>query len=191
MKQYARMVKYFNNSINGSHIDLLDIFQEVYIYFFELVKEFQVGGKVYFVWYLRRYFFYFLSNRFKMNKKEQIDVNSLDAPTLDHDNQMNTFLEVMQEKEVKNVIEQSNRFSTSLETTMIYKVTVENFKKNVMSNPKHFKNKDVQTICVEIFTIYFMEKQTDKSRIATMLGIPVQKVRYYLNKVIELYKDFS
>lgn len=179
-----RITKYFNTSINGFHMDMQDVYQELYIHFFELVNSFDIKGDVYFVIYLKNYIFYWLANKFNMNKREQVSQVSLDKENFDD---MDTS-DNAAEKEFANT---QMFIENTIEYKVLGKMIMDDFDRNVMQNSKNFRSKEIHDICYQVYHMFFIEKKTNRTDIADIMGISQQKVRYYLDKVIRLYRAYN
>jgi hypothetical protein len=182
-KNIERINKYFNTSINGFHMDMEDVYQELYIHFFELVNSFDIHGDIYFVIYLRNYIFYWLSNKFNMKKKEQISQVSIDK-------EINEDYDIVDNSIEKEIAQNQLHIENTIEYKILNKMLMDDFDKKVMQNPKNFRSKEIHEICYKVYRMFFIENKTNRTDIANIIGISQQKVRYYLNKVIRLYRSY-
>lgn len=182
-KNMERINKYFNTSINGFHMDMQDVYQELYIHFFELVNSFDIHGDIYFVIYLRNYIFYWLANKFNMNKREQVAQVSLDKDSFEESDNSDSSIE----KEIANT---QLFIENTIEYRILSKMLMDDFDKKVMQNPRNFRSKEIHEICYKVYRMFFIEKKTNRTDIADIIGISQQKVRYYLDKVIRLYRAY-
>jgi hypothetical protein len=192
-RRYDKIEQYFSTSVNGTHLDLTDVYQDLFSYFFELIEEFDHTTDVYFVIYLRTYLSFWLSNKFKMNKKEMISQVSLEKTMVDSNDDGDrpiTYLESIQTFEVDQSSNLRNQFSFNHEDVLIDQFIVEKFEKEIMGNSSNFKNETTFALCQEIYNLYFKEKKHNKSDIARHIGVSQQKVRYYLDKILRMLKNF-
>lgn len=189
VKNRNRIRAYFNLSIQGMHQDMLDVYQEVYICFFDLIYKYRAGEDVYFVWYLNKYLYYWLSNRYKVNKKEQIKMTSLEAIVVDNDDSapisLMDALQAMNAKSVTGPDEEED-----MEERTINKIIVSDFEKLVINNPTQFKTKKAHKTYLKVYTYFFIEGKTNKSDLARQMEISQQKVRYYLDKISRMFHAY-
>ena len=193
-KNFNRIKDYFNESINGFHQDMMDIYQELYIHFFELIQKFNVNGEVYFVIFLKKFIYFWMNNRFKMNKKEKVSQISLEttvSKTIHHHEDAN--LSILDSSDYLNLKSATGtgEDEVHLEEFIINRMLVEQFERNYINNVKYFRNEDSQLIYHKIYTYFFMERKVSKAEIGDLMGISQQKVRYYLEKIIRMFQNFS
>lgn len=189
MRNNARIRKYFNISIQGMHQDMMDVYQEVYITFFDLIYKYRAGEDVYFTWYLNKYLYYWLSNRYKVNKKEQVKMTSLESIIVDNDDSapisLMDGLQAMNAKSVTSPEEEEN-----LEDRTINSLIISDFEKSVINNASLFKTKKAHKTYLKVYTYFFVEGKTNKSDLARQMSISQQKVRYYLDKISRMFHAY-
>jgi len=167
-----------------------DVYQELYIYFFDLIHDFNMEGDVFFVVFLNKYLFYWLNNRFKINKKEKIHQVSLESVVVEAGDSTApvTFLEalhVIQATPIANGGSEKN-----MEEYMIDRIIIEDFEINIINNPEHFKSQESQDIYKNVYVYFFVDGRTNKSDLARQMGISQQKVRYYLDKIFRMFNSY-
>lgn len=191
MRNYNRIRKYFNTSINGKHQDMSDVYQELYIYFFDLVYQFNIQGDVYFVVFLNRYLFYWMNNRFKPNKKEKINQVSLESIIADtgDDSAPVKFEDALQAINASPLATGASE-EEELEERMMDKMIMEDFEYTIINNSDYFKTHESQKIYKKVYTYFFIDGQTNKSDLARQMDISQQKVRYYLDKLHRMFNSY-
>lgn len=186
MNNYGRIRKYFNTSVQGMHQDMMDVYQEVYICFFDLIYRYRLDKEVFFAWYLRTYLYFWISNRYKVNKKEQIRISSLESIIVENDDSAPiSLMDGLQAIGAKSVTGQED--DLDLEDRIINKVIISGFEKKVIHNPAHFKSKRAHKTYLRVYNYFFVEGKSNKSDLARQMGISQQKVRYYLDKIFRMF----
>lgn len=186
MNNYGRIIKYFNTSVQGMHQDMMDVYQEVYIFFFDLIHQYRCDKEVFFAWYLRTYLYFWMNNRYKVNKKEQIKISSLESIIVNNDDSAPiSLMDGLQALGAKSVTGQED--DLDLEDRVINNVIISLFERNVINNPKHFKSKSIHKTYLRVYNYFFVEGKNNKSDLARQMGISQQKVRYYLDKILRMF----
>lgn len=186
MNNRTRILQYFNTSVQGMHQDMMDVYQEVYMCFFNLIYNYRLDKEVFFVWYLRTYLYFWLSNRYKVNKKEQIKIASLEGIIVGNDDSAPiSLMDGLQAIGARSVTGQDD--DLDLEDRIINRVILDGFETKIINNPSHFKTKRSHKTYLKVYTYFFIEGKTNKSDLARKMGISQQKVRYYLDKISRMF----
>lgn len=165
---------------------MMDVYQEVYICFFDLIYRYRLDKEVFFAWYLRTYLYFWISNRYKVNKKEQIRVSSLESIIVDNDDSAPiSLMDGLQAMGAKSVTGQED--DLDLEDRIINKVIISGFEKRIINNPEHFKSRRAHKTYLRVYNYFFVEGKSNKSDLARQMGISQQKVRYYLDKISRMF----
>lgn len=204
-----KIVNYLNKSLYGSYIDFEDIYQSLYIYFYELITHYDINSGVYFVTYLRRYLFYWGKNNYSIRKLDlDIEVNYLSDmnnyyKSSGSDNYKEDYLQRNVIVSLKDSTDKVNYKSGTVdlsiyEDTIIDNIVILDFRRYLeryldskyVSGKKNKKVKTNKKNVLDIYDYFFIYKQKNYSRLAKELGCNAQRIQYYIDIINRLFLEY-
>lgn len=212
-KHYKKINDFRNTSINGSHFDMVDIYQELFLYFFSLIDKYDMSKRVYFVTYLRNYLFWWGRNEFTLNQKEIVEFVYLDSADASfgksaNESGVSTLMDRLVDSSTGNSLglgvlssNVSNKQENSFEDKMISNIILKEFRVYMEENlPKILLirkkggvlvfNQVAYDLCVNIFEYFFVQGNRNYSSLSRELNTSSQKIQFYLETLTRLYSQF-
>jgi hypothetical protein len=212
-RHHKKITDFRTKSINGSHYDMIDIYQELFLYFFSLIDKYDMSKKVYFVTYLRNYLFWWGRNEFTLNQKEIVEFVYLDGTDTafsrsSGDNQQIALIDRLVDTSSGNFngaevisANSSNKQENSFEDKMISSIILKEFRGYMEENlPKILLirkkggvllfNQVAYDLCLHIYQYFFVEGNRNYSSLSRELNTSSQKIQFYLETLTRLYTQF-
>lgn len=212
-KHFQKIKDFRTRSINGSHFDMIDIYQELFLYFFSIIDKYDPEKNVYFVTYLRNHLFWWGRNEFTLNTKEIVEFVYLDSADSSFgqssgENQNSTLMDRLVDTSSGNFrgsdIMSSNtahKQENSFEDRIISNILLKEFKTYMEENlPKILLirkkggvllfNQVAYDLCVNIYQYFFVEGNRNYSSLSRELNTSSQKIQFYLETLTRLYTQF-
>ncbi|MEO0075235.1 MAG: hypothetical protein ABIK31_03910 [candidate division WOR-3 bacterium] len=205
---YKKIMLHMNKSLRGSYIDFSDVYQDLYVYFSELITNYDINSGVYFVTYLQRYLFYWGKNNFRICKKDMdVEISSLEEFTIQKKgNTGNYNQKTILDSKITNAHKQMSETLNNerdglgidiLEDSVINRMVIWDFRKELQNYLKMSaqakKNRRRKTKNSDIMYIYdyvYLYNQTNYSKLSRELGCKPQKVHYYIEVIKEKFEEY-
>lgn len=202
-----RIEAFMNGTTTGSYMSYHDIYQEAYLYFMELVRNFNLSGEIYFVIYLKKYMGYWGKNTFPIRKKDKVTVMSLETETSTAEGNQTKFMDFVQDtnhgivlnydlssinQKATSVNEFEDKVIADMMVKDFYPVLKEKLKDYlyVKKNGNLIFNQRAYEITLKLYSYFFVQGNKNYSKIARELECTPQMVQYYLELIIRLFKEY-